>query len=180
MAGKDVKLDAIPVCGADPTWSGRVFTSNAVSGKTNTMHTIIKEVQQHPVSGSILHIDFNEISMTKKIHTHVPVIAVGGGAFLVPDKIAGVSEVIHVEHAGVANAVGAAIAQISGECDEIFQGMGREAVIAEARKIAEDRAVAAGADRDSLQTVEVEDLPLAYMPGDSLRARVRVVGDIAA
>ncbi|MBT5434417.1 MAG: hydantoinase/oxoprolinase family protein, partial [Rhodospirillaceae bacterium] len=110
----------------------------------------------------------------------VPVIAVGGGAFLVPDKIAGVSEVIHVEHAGVANAVGAAIAQISGECDQIFQGMGREAVIAEARKIAEDRAVAAGADRDSLQTVEVEDLPLAYMPGDSLRARVRVVGDIAA
>jgi hypothetical protein len=28
--------------------------------------------------------------------------------------------------------------------------------------------------------VEVEDLPLAYLPGNSLRVRVRVVGDIAA
>jgi hypothetical protein len=27
--------------------------------------------------------------------------------------------------------------------------------------------------------VEVEDLPLAYLPGNSLRVRVRVVGDIA-
>ena len=109
----------------------------------------------------------------------VPVIAVGGGAFLVPEKIAGVSEVIHVENGEVANAVGAAIAQISGECDQIFQGMHRDDVIAEARRIAEDRAVEAGADRETLELVEVEDLPLAYMPGDSLRARVRVVGAIA-
>jgi hypothetical protein len=27
--------------------------------------------------------------------------------------------------------------------------------------------------------VEMEDLPLAYLPGNSLRTRVRVVGDIA-
>jgi hypothetical protein len=27
--------------------------------------------------------------------------------------------------------------------------------------------------------VEVEDLPLAYLPGNSLRVRVRVVGDIS-
>jgi hypothetical protein len=28
--------------------------------------------------------------------------------------------------------------------------------------------------------VEVEDLPIAYLPGNSLRVRVRVVGEIAA
>jgi N-methylhydantoinase A/oxoprolinase/acetone carboxylase beta subunit len=109
----------------------------------------------------------------------VPVIAVGGGAFLVPDEIAGVSEVIRVEHGEVANAVGAAIAQISGECDQVFQGMSRETVIAEARRIAEERAVEAGADPATLDVVEIEDLPLAYLPGNSLRARVRVVGAIA-
>jgi len=27
--------------------------------------------------------------------------------------------------------------------------------------------------------VEIEDLPLAYLPGNSLRVRVRVVGEIA-
>ena len=34
----------------------------------------------------------------------VPLIAVGGGAFLVPGKLAGVSEVIRVEHGDCANA----------------------------------------------------------------------------
>jgi hypothetical protein len=29
-----------------------------------------------------------------------------------------------------------------------------------------------------LTTVDVEDLPLAYLPGNSLRVRVRVVGEI--
>lgn len=120
------------------------------------------------------------VDQMKTDAAEIPVIAVGGGAFLVPREMAGVSRVIHVVHAGVANAVGAAIAQISGECDQIFQGLSREEAIRQAHQIAEDRAVEGGADRATLQTVEIEDLPLAYMPGDSLRARVRVVGDIAA
>ena len=108
-----------------------------------------------------------------------PLIAVGGGCFLVPERLPGVSEVVHVRHQAVANAVGAAIAQVSGEVDQIFQNLTRDAAIAEARRVAEDRAVAGGADAGSLQLVEVEDLPLAYLPGNSLRVRVRVVGDIA-
>ena len=109
----------------------------------------------------------------------ITVIAVGGGAFLVPETLAGVAEVVHVPHGEVANAVGAAIAQVSGEVDQIFQDLTRDEAIAEARRIAEQRAVDAGADAASLALVEVEDLPLAYLPGNSLRVRVRVVGDIA-
>ena len=30
-----------------------------------------------------------------------------------------------------------------------------------------------------LEVVEVEDLPLAYLPGGAMRVRVRVVGDAA-
>jgi N-methylhydantoinase A/oxoprolinase/acetone carboxylase beta subunit len=110
----------------------------------------------------------------------VPLIAVGGGAFLIPDKLPGVSQVIHVEHGDCANAVGAAIAQVSGECDQIFKDMSRRDAIAAAQGIANDRAVAAGADRKSLSTIESEDMPLAYLPGNSVRVRVRVVGDVAA
>ena len=109
----------------------------------------------------------------------VTVIAVGGGAFLVPPEMAGVSEVVHVPHGEVANAVGAAIAQVSGEVDRIFHDIGRDAGIAEAQRIAEARAIGAGADPKTLEVVEVEDLPLAYLPGDCLRVRVRVVGNIA-
>jgi len=84
-----------------------------------------------------------------------------------------------VPHQAVANAVGAAIAQVSGEADQIFQDLPRDEAIARARQAAEDKAVAAGADRTTLAVVEVEDLPLAYLPGNSLRTRVRVVGEIA-
>ena len=75
--------------------------------------------------------------------------------------------------------MGAAIAQVSGEVDQIFQNLTRDAAITEARRIAEQRAISGGADAGTLQVVEVEDLPLAYLPGNSLRVRVRVVGDIA-
>jgi len=109
----------------------------------------------------------------------VPLIAVGGGAFLIPDKLPGVSKVIHVEHGDCANAVGAAIAQVSGECDQIFKDLTRADALSAAQGIANDRAVAAGADRASLATIESEDMPLAYLPGNSVRVRVRVVGDVA-
>jgi hypothetical protein len=75
--------------------------------------------------------------------------------------------------------VGAAIAQVSGEADQVFRDLTREEAIAAARGIAEDRAVQAGAARDSLKTVDVEDMPIAYLPGNALRVRVRVAGAIS-
>ncbi len=110
----------------------------------------------------------------------VPLIAVGGGCFLVPRTMEGVSEVVHVPHQGVANAVGAAIAQVSGEVDQVFQGLTREEALERARNLASERAVRAGATQASLAVVEQEDIPLSYLPGNSLRVRVRMVGDIAS
>ncbi|GIT52226.1 MAG: hypothetical protein Ct9H300mP15_24390 [Gemmatimonadota bacterium] len=43
--------------------------------------------------------------------------------------------------------------------------------------IARDRAIEAGAERENLRVVDVEDLPLAYLPGDARRVRVKVVGE---
>lgn len=110
----------------------------------------------------------------------VPLVAVGGGAFLVPSRLAGVSRVVHVPHGDCANAVGAAIAQISGEVDQIFRDMTRADAIATATRLAADRACTAGAGRATLRTVETEDMPLSYLPGNALRVRVRMVGDVAA
>ncbi|MGH7047379.1 MAG: hydantoinase/oxoprolinase N-terminal domain-containing protein [Stellaceae bacterium] len=109
-----------------------------------------------------------------------PLIAVGGAAFLVPDRLAGVSQVIRVPHGDCANAVGAAVAQVSGETDQIYRDLDRAAAIAAAEAQAQDRAVAAGADRASLETVDIEDMPLAYLPGNALRVRVRVAGEMRA
>ena len=110
----------------------------------------------------------------------VVLIAVGGGAFLIPADLPGVSRVVHVPHGDCANAVGAAIAQISGEVDQIFRDMTRAEAIATATTLASERAVAAGADRETLRIVDTEDMPIAYLPGNALRVRVRMVGDVAA
>jgi hypothetical protein len=86
--------------------------------------------------------------------------------------------VTRVPHGDCANAVGAAIAQVSGETDQIYREMTRADAIAAAEAQAVERAVAAEADRASLATVDVEDMPLAYLPGNALRVRVRVAGEM--
>jgi len=109
-------------------------------------------------------------------------LAVGGGTFLVPDRLEGVTNVVRVPHGDCANAVSAAIAQVSGEVDQVFRDMGREEAIRIAEGLAADRAVAAGAERTTLAVIDTDDIPIIYLPGNARRVRVRVrcVGDVAA
>jgi N-methylhydantoinase A/oxoprolinase/acetone carboxylase beta subunit len=111
----------------------------------------------------------------------VPVIVVGGGSILIAKPIAGASEMVKPDHYEAANAVGAAIAQISGEVDRVYAlaGTSRDAALDEAKAEASARAAAAGADPGSVQIVDVEDVPLAYLPGNATRIRVKAVGDLA-
>lgn len=129
--------------------------------------------------GSLVNPDTLKIGPRSVEAGDVTLIAVGGGAFLIPERLSGVREVVRLDHGGCANAVGAAIAQVSGEVDQVFQGLRREEALAQARALAEDRAVDAGAVHNSLSLVEAEDIPIAYLPGDAIRVRVKVVGDIA-
>lgn len=110
----------------------------------------------------------------------VPVIAVGGGSFLVPDEMECASSVERPDHYAVANAIGAAIAEIGGEVDRTFSvtPQTRLAALDEARQEAVDRAIAAGARPDSVAIVDVEEVPLAYLPGNAVRIRVKAVGKL--
>ncbi|MGZ3148065.1 hydantoinase/oxoprolinase N-terminal domain-containing protein [Lentzea chajnantorensis] len=112
--------------------------------------------------------------------TPVPVVLVGGGSVLVPEELAGVSELVRPEHHGFANAIGAAIAQVGGEVDRVFtiDPARRGDVLDAARQEAVDKAVAAGAKADTVRIVEVEEIPLAYLPGNASRVRARAVGDL--
>ncbi|WP_417309928.1 hydantoinase/oxoprolinase N-terminal domain-containing protein [Devosia sp.] len=109
----------------------------------------------------------------------LPVIVVGGGSILVDGPIAGL-EVIKPNHYAVANAVGAAIAQVSGEVDRVYSlaEIGRDEALADAKRQASEAAVKAGASADSIEIVDVEDVPLAYLPGNATRVRVKAVGEL--
>ncbi|MDD4294380.1 MAG: 50S ribosomal protein L25 [Candidatus Omnitrophica bacterium] len=51
---------------------------NIDTGKeADKVFAIIKDVQYDPVSDKIIHIDFMRVSMTEKIHVHVPVVLIG-------------------------------------------------------------------------------------------------------
>jgi len=45
--------------------------------KPLTMPVLIKEVQFHPVSDEVIHIDFLKVSLTEKIKVHVPIVLKG-------------------------------------------------------------------------------------------------------
>ena len=108
----------------------------------------------------------------------IPLILVGGGSVLINRKISGVSEVIIPENADVANAIGASIAQIGGEIDRIYsyEDLGRDAAIALATQQAKNVAILAGANTDGIEVLEIEELPIPYMPGEAVRVRVKVAG----
>jgi len=120
------------------------------------------------------------VDRTKTSAEPVPVIVVGGGSVLIAKPIAGASEMVKPEHFEAANAVGAAIAQISGEVDRVYSlaGMSREAALDDAKGEARAKAIEAGADPDTVQIVDVEDVPLAYLPGNATRVRVKAVGEL--
>jgi N-methylhydantoinase A/oxoprolinase/acetone carboxylase beta subunit len=105
-------------------------------------------------------------------------IAVGGGSILVPDDLPGISEVIRPGHFDAANAVGAAIASVSGQVDRIFHmgAGGRKAALDEACDEAIQNAVAAGADPGTTAIVEIEEIPLAYLTSPAVRIRAKAAG----
>ncbi|MEZ5123701.1 MAG: hydantoinase/oxoprolinase family protein [Solirubrobacterales bacterium] len=111
----------------------------------------------------------------------VPVVMVGGGSILVGDDVPGASRVVRPDHFAVANAIGAAIAQVGGEIDQMFSigpNLSREQALERAREQAAERARAAGATPDSIRIVDVEELALAYVPGNAVRIKVKAVGDL--
>ena len=120
------------------------------------------------------------VDRMKTSATPVPVIAVGGGSILIQRPISGASEIIKPEYFPVANAIGAAIAQVGGECDRIFslENMKREDALQQAKREAVDKATSAGADASTVEIVDIEEVPLAYLPGNATRIMVKAVGDL--
>ena len=108
------------------------------------------------------------------------VVAVGGGSLLLPDVLDGLGEVRRPNHYAVANAVGAAIAQVGGEVDRMYTTADgdHQQIVDAARQEAFTRAVIAGARADSVSIVDFEELPIPYLPGQAVRVRVKAVGDL--
>ena len=121
------------------------------------------------------------IDRVKTAAGDVPVILVGGGIILIGDRLNGVSVLQRPEQAAVANAIGAAIAQVGGEVDRVFSldAVPRDKALEQAKEEASQRVLKEGAVAGTVEIVEVEEIPLAYLPGNATRIRVKAVGQLA-
>ncbi|WP_342511040.1 hydantoinase/oxoprolinase family protein [Sporosarcina sp. FSL K6-1522] len=111
----------------------------------------------------------------------VAVVLVGGGSILFPTHLKGANEVVKPENYGVANAIGSAISQVSAQVEKIFKmdDLGRERTLERAKSMAYEEAVKAGANRDNLTVVDIQEVPLAYLAGNATKVRIKVAGDLA-
>lgn len=110
----------------------------------------------------------------------VPVAIVGGGSILLPSELEGTSYVNKPKNHEVTNAIGAAIAQVSGHVDQVFSldEQPREDVIEEAKSLARQDAIEAGADPDTVEIIDLEEIPLSYLPGNAVRLHIQAAGDL--
>jgi len=120
------------------------------------------------------------VDKMKSSREPVPVVLVGGGAFLVSRSLACASTIHRPENAGVANAIGAANAQVGRESERIvnYGREPRELVMADIIGSLKAALIAAGAAEDSIRTVDVEETSVSYMADESTRLRVKLVGDL--
>ncbi len=133
------------------------------------------ELVKYTISKNVEHL----VDTLKTNANEIPVIACGGGAFLLPKKIKGASEVVFPEHLEVANAFGASIAQLGAENELVINTMLKNEADAMEELISEitDNLIKKGAKENTIKTIAKESIPLAYLPGAS-RLKVKLCGEL--
>ncbi len=172
-----LQQEALVFGGSTPT----LTDAAAAAGRTLLGDPALAGPHRRALASALAQADVmlaDAIDRMKTSREDCALIAVGGGSILIPDRLPGVSEVIRPEHFDTANAVGAAIASVSGQVDRIFHvgPGGRQAALDEACDEARERAVAAGADPATVRIVERDEIPLAYLTSPAIRIRAKAAG----
>jgi N-methylhydantoinase A/oxoprolinase/acetone carboxylase beta subunit len=110
----------------------------------------------------------------------IPLVVVGGGAFLVPDDLLGVGSVLRPEHGEVANAVGAAMSLVGGRAQEISTYDERDEAVARASRTAIERAIEAGADPLRVDVYDVVETPVSYSAQQTVRISAKAAGPLSS
>ena len=123
----------------------------------------------------------DSVDAMKVSNADVDLILVGGGSIILPETISGAASVLKPEHFGCANAIGSAISKVSGTYEKLMNNdeLPREQSLEKAKHEAIELAVAAGAVRETVEIIEMEDVPLAYYPGNTNRVKIKAAGDLS-
>ncbi len=111
-------------------------------------------------------------------HKNLPIVLIGGGAKLF-SKSALAQKVLIPELAPIANALGAALAQVSGTIDTIVALQNREETLHDLTQQAKQHAIQAGANPSALQIVELQIIPYHYTTNNLTRIKITVTGHVS-
>ena len=177
-------------------WGGSTVTATDValadgyaeiSGDPRVDVSRTKKLEKEFVKSAVSKIVENvekSIDMIKTSRESMPVVLVGGGGIILPayhyDKLKGSARVIRPPNFQFANAIGAAISQVSGEIDRVFslEHQSRDEAMKQAKQMASDKAIQAGADPERVQIVDIDEVFLAYLPSNAARIRVKAAGPL--
>ena len=122
----------------------------------------------------------DSIDAMKVSSQDIDLILVGGGSIILPTQLAGAKSVMKPEHFGIANAIGSAISKVSGNFEQLisYDEIPREQALEQAKADAIDLAVAAGALRETVEIIEVEDVPLQYYAGNTNKVKIKAAGEL--
>lgn len=169
-------------------FGGRTLTTSDVAvaaGRANFGHRdLLPSLSEGVVQGVFARIrDTLEdgVDRMKTSRTDVPIIAVGGGNFLVPEQVKGAASVVRPHHAAVANAVGAAIAQVGAQVEQVvdYARVPREIALENMRALVRQRCMDAGGNPATVEVVDIDEVFLSYLPGHAAQVRMKAVSDLA-
>jgi N-methylhydantoinase A/oxoprolinase/acetone carboxylase beta subunit len=122
------------------------------------------------------------VESAKTKPTDARVILVGGGSFILPkvESLKGVSTFVRPEYYEVANAIGAAIAKVSGRVDCVLtpQQQSMERLVEDGKREAIRLCCDSGGSLQTADIVDLEIIPETYSFNGSFRLIVRAVSDI--
>ncbi|KAH8586429.1 hydantoinase/oxoprolinase [Bisporella sp. PMI_857] len=175
--GHDILTDALCFGGGTPTATDVAAASGADIG---TSKADLPEATIVNAKASIKRMLELVIDRTKFSPEPCAVILVGGGSILCPDALEGVSRIIVPEHAGVANAIGAAMAKVSGSAEFVVRTDNITAEIARAKALAVKDAVSRGGDQNAVTVLNEQANGVPYSDGETnIRVEVALAADHA-
>lgn len=168
-------------------FGGRTLTASDIAVAANRAafgdRDAVRHLTEEQIEAALNEIDRlvgAAIERMRTSPTELPTVVVGGGSVLVGAALPGAGDIVRPPHYGCANAVGAAIAQVGADIERVvsLDGRSRHEVIEQASAEAIERCVAAGARPASVEVVDVDEVPVAYVAGGTVRLRVRAIGDL--
>lgn len=179
--GKNLTAEAKVFGGTQLTATDIVVAAGVEGiGDASLVHDVPREVisRSRQEIKQLLELVIDEM---KTSEADIPVILVGGGSVICPGNLRGVSQLFRPKYSDVANAIGAAMAKVSGLEDRIVEIVGHKSeddYIAEAQAEALSKAQRNGAEAP--EVVEQTVLPIPYVTTKSRRIIVRAIGPLSA